>query len=180
MAPPSPSFRHVKQTDAITFPSNTLSSAVFHSWDNSGTSSFSRSRRRRSFFVRLLLSCLPSRTWESGNPFYYLCPQTPLHFSPCTKLDFFPPLVVSKIFLFTTDFKHFIILSFGVVSFMFLFLGFTEPLATEGLYFIKRIYTWYLRIFTHHSSNTSSIPHFSPLGIPVAHIIKHFKLSTAH
>ena len=74
MAPPSPSFRHVIQTDAITFPSNTLSSAVFHSWDNSGTSSFSRMRRRRSFFARLLLSCLPLRTWESGNPFYYLCP----------------------------------------------------------------------------------------------------------
>ena len=110
--------------------------------------------------------------WENNKHLYT--------FSPCTKLDFFPPLVVSKIFLFTTNFKHFIILSFGVVSFMFLFLGFTEPLATEGLYFKKRIYTWYLRIFTHHSSNTSSIPHFSPLGIPVAHIIKHFKLSTAH
>lgn len=99
---------------------------------------------------------------------------------PVQNLTFFPPLVISKIFLFTTDFKHFIILSFGVVSFMFLCLGFTEPLATEGLYFIKRIYTLYVKIFTHHSSNTFSIPHFSPLGIPVAHIIKHFKLSTAH
>lgn len=99
---------------------------------------------------------------------------------PVQNLTFFPPLVISKIFLFTTDFKHFIILSFGVVSFMFLCLGFTEPLATEGLYFIERIYTLYVKIFTHHSSNTFSIPHFSPLGIPVAHIIKHFKLSAAH
>ena len=39
-------------------------------------------RRRRSFFARLLLSCLPSRTWESGNPFYYLCPVKLLKLMP--------------------------------------------------------------------------------------------------